>query len=193
MSNLTISGHSAEDSLVKFAVMASLPDSLGLSDDMCHLSDDVKRFASSFKASSASLDFKRFMATKEQRYLVILNYGEFQLYQQHVRPVPHVKESSHQLNWKLNQSLADSIYQMIYHLTVAHCTRHVSPASSADLTTVYTTVSGIIALRGRESGKHRVTQPSSTSSRSPQAFKVDGRDLDHAVIHTTSWIKWRSK
>ena len=63
---------------------------------------------------------------------------EFKLYQQHhVLQVPHVKESSDQLNWKLHQSLQDSIYHMIY-LAVAHCIQHGSPASSAGLTTVYT-------------------------------------------------------
>ena len=84
------------------------------------------------------------MATSHQRYWVILNDAEFKLYQQHhVLQVPRVKESSHQLNWKLHQSLADSIYHMIY-LTVAHCIRHGSPASSTNLSTTYTIVSGIM-------------------------------------------------
>ena len=118
--------HSAPDSLVKYVVMASLPSPRM---DMFHVRD-VQHFASSFKTSGASFDFKRFTDTKDQRYWVILNDAEFKLYQQHhVLQVPRVKESSHQLNWKLYQSLQDSIYHMIY-LTVARCVRHGSPASS---------------------------------------------------------------
>ena len=44
---------------------------------------------------------------------------------------------------KLHQSLQDSKNHMIY-LTVAHCIRHGSPASSADFTIVYTIMSGIM-------------------------------------------------
>ena len=46
------------------------------------------------------------------------------------------------LNWKIHQSLQDAIYHMIY-LTVAHCVRH-GTASSSDLSTVYTIVSGVM-------------------------------------------------
>ena len=45
MSGLTVSGSSAPGSLVKYAIMASLPSERM---DMCHLSDDVKLFASKF-------------------------------------------------------------------------------------------------------------------------------------------------
>ena len=109
----------------------------------CHLSDDVKFFASSFKSSGGSLDFKRFMEASQDRYWVILNDAEFKLFQQHhVLQVPLVKESSHQLSWKLDQCLADSVYHMIY-ITVAHCTPHGSPLSSVNLTTNCTIVSGV--------------------------------------------------
>ena len=65
--------------------------------------------------------------------------------QHHVLQVPRVKEPSggHVLNWKIHQSLQDAIYHMIY-LTVAHCVRHGSPASSSDLSTVYKIVSGVM-------------------------------------------------
>ena len=122
----------------------------------------------------------RFMATSHQRYGVIFNDAEFKLYQQHhVFQVPCVKDSNHQLNWNLHQSLADSIYHMIY-LTVAHCIRHGSPAISTNLSTIYMIVSGIMingpssALGARESGRHQVTQSSSTSSRSSQILKFRG-------------------
>ena len=49
----------------------------------------------------------------------------------------------HVLNWKIHESLQDAIYHMIY-LTVAHCVRHGSQASSADLSTTYTIVSGVM-------------------------------------------------
>ena len=148
---------------------------------------------------SASFDFEGFMATSHQGYWVILNDAEFKLFQQHhVLQVPHVKESSHQLNWKLHQRLADSIYHVIY-LTVAHCIRHGSPASSTNLQ------HGLrdrlrdhdrwssSALGVRKSGRHQVTQSLSTSSRSSQAFKLHGSDLDLQIIQPTSWFVWRSK
>ena len=65
MSRLTISGSSAPGSLVKYAVMASAPSPrIGV----CHLSADVKLFASNFKTSGDSFDFKRCMETKDKRY-----------------------------------------------------------------------------------------------------------------------------
>ena len=92
MSGLTISSASAPDSLVKYAVMASSPSPRM---DVCPLSDDVKLFASNFKTSGDTFDFKGFMDTKEKRYWVILNDAEFKLYQQHhVLQIPRVKEST---------------------------------------------------------------------------------------------------
>ena len=92
MSGLTFSGPSAPDSLVKYAIMASLPSSRM---DVCHLSEDVRKFASNFKTSCNSLGFKRFMDTEDKRYWVILNDAEFKLYQQHhVLQHPHFKKSS---------------------------------------------------------------------------------------------------
>ena len=143
MSGLTVSGSSAPDSLVKYAIMASLPSSRM---DMCHLSEDIKLFASNFKTSSDTFDFKQFVDSKAQRHWLILNDAEFKLFSQHhVLQVPLVKESSggHLLNWKIHQSLQDAIDHMIY-LTVAHCICHGSPASSSDLSTVYTIVSGVM-------------------------------------------------
>ena len=78
MSGLTISGSSAPDSLVKYAIMASLPSSRM---DMCHLSDDVKLFASNFKTSGDTFDFKQFMDTQAQHHWLILNEVEFQALQ----------------------------------------------------------------------------------------------------------------
>ena len=84
------------------------------------------------------------METKDQRYWLILNDAESTLYQQHhVLQVTRVKESIHSLNWKLHQSLQDSIYHMIY-FTVAHCIHHGSPPTPAGLTKVYTIVSGVM-------------------------------------------------
>ena len=143
MSGLTISGPSAPGSLVKYAIMASLPSETM---DMCHLSEDVKLFASSFRSSGDTFDFKQFMDSQAQRHWVILNDAEFKLWaQHHVLQVPRVKEPSggHVLNWKIHESLQDAIYHMIY-LTVAHCVRHGSQASSADLSTTYTIVSGVM-------------------------------------------------
>ena len=143
MSGLTISGPSAPGSLVKYAIMASLPSERM---DMCHLSEDVKLFASSFRSSGDTFDFKQFMDSQAQHHWVILNDAEFKLWaQHHVLQVPRVKEPSggHVLNWKIHESLQDAIYHMIY-LTVAHCVRHGSQASSADLSTTYTIVSGVM-------------------------------------------------
>ena len=143
ISGLIVSGSSAPDSLVKYAIMASLPS---WRMDMCHLSDDVKLFASNFKTSGDTLDFKQFVDSQAQRHWPILSEVEFKLFSQHhVLQVPRVKEPSggHVLNWKIHQSLQDAIYHMIY-LTVAHCVRHGSPASSSDLSTVYTIVSGVM-------------------------------------------------
>ena len=143
MSGLTVSGSSAPGSLVKYAIMASLPSERM---DMCHLSEDVKLFASIFKTSGDTFDFKQFMDSQAQRHWLILNDAEFKLFSQHhVLQVPRVKEPSggHILNWKIHESLQDAIYHMIY-LTVAHCVRHGSPAASSDLSTVYTIVSGVM-------------------------------------------------
>ena len=143
MSGLTVSGSSAPGSLVKYAIMASLPSERM---DMCHLSEDVKLFASNFKTSGDTFDFKQFMDSQAQHHWLILNDAEFKLFNQHhVLQVPRVKEPSggHILNWKIHESLQDAIYHMIY-LTVAHCVRHGSPAASADLSTVYTIVSGVM-------------------------------------------------
>ena len=142
MSGLTISGPSAPDSFVKYAIMASLPSPRM---DVCHLSEDVKLFASNFKTSGDTFDFKQFMDSKAQRNWLILNDAEFKLFNyHHVLQVPRLKESGGRLlNWKIHQSLHDAIYHMIY-LTVAHCIRHGSPPSSSDLTTVYTIVSGVM-------------------------------------------------
>ena len=140
MSGLTVSGSSAPDSLVKYAIMASLPSSRM---DMCHLSDDVKLFASNFRTSGDTFDFKQFMDSQAQRHWLILNEAEFKLFsQRHVLQIPRVKEPSG-VNWKIHESLQDAIYHMIY-LTVAHCVRHGSPASPSDLSTVYTIVSGVM-------------------------------------------------
>ena len=142
MSGLTVSGSSAPGSLVKYAIMASLPSERM---DMCHLSEDVKLFASNFRTSGDTFDFKQFMDSQAQRQWLILNEAEFKLFHQHhVLQVPRVKEPSggHVLNWKIHESLQDAIYHMIY-LTVAHCVRHGSPAS-ADLSAVYTIVSGVM-------------------------------------------------
>ena len=131
MSTLTISGHSARDSLVKYVVMASLPSSRM---DMWNLSDDVKHFASSFETSGASKGFKRLMEKKDLHYWVILSDAGFKLYQQH--HVLQVLVSRSQVIYSIASSirvLQDSIYHMI-NLTVAHCIR--SPASSADIVTV---------------------------------------------------------
>ena len=144
MSGLTISSSSdPSSSLARYAIMASLPSERM---DMCHLSDDVKMFASSFKSSGDTFDFKQFMDSKAQRHWLIINDAEFKLWQQHhVLQVPRVKEPSggHILNWKIHQSLQDAIYHMIY-LTVAHCVRHGSQASSSDLSTTYSVVSGVM-------------------------------------------------
>ena len=142
MSGLTVSRSSAPGSLVKYAIMASLPSERM---DMCHLSEDVKLFASSFRTSGDTFDFKQFMDSQAQRHWLILNEAEFKLSQHHVLQVPRVKEPSggHILNWKNHESLQDAIYHMIY-LTVAQCVHHGSPASSADLSTVYTIVSGVM-------------------------------------------------
>ena len=86
------------------------------------------------------------MDSQAQRYWLILNEAEFKLFSQHhVLQVPRVQEPSggHVLNWKIHQSLQDAIYHVIY-LTVAHCVRHGSPASSSDLSQVYTIVSGVM-------------------------------------------------
>ena len=143
MSGLTISGSSAPGSLVKYAIMASLPSERM---DMCHLSEDVKLFASNFKTSGDLFDFKQFMDTQAQRHWLILNDAEFKLFSQHhALQVPRVKEppGGHILKWKIHESLQDAIYHMIY-LMVAHCVHHGSPADSADLTTVYTIISGVM-------------------------------------------------
>ena len=143
MSGLTVSGSSAPGSLVKYAIMASLPSERM---DMCHLSEDVKLFASNFRTSGDTFDFKQFMDSQAQRHWLIINDAEFKLFSQHhVLQVPRVKEPSggHILNWKIHESLQDAIYHMIY-LTVAHCVRHGSPAASSDLSTVYTIVSGVM-------------------------------------------------
>ena len=144
MSGITVSSTSdPSSSLVKYAITASLPSERM---DMCHLSDDVKMFASCFKAGSDTFDFKQFMDSKSQRFWFILNDAEFKLWNQHhVLQVPRVKDPSggHILNWKLHQSLQDAIYHMIY-LTVAHCVRHGSVASSSDLSTTYSIVSGVM-------------------------------------------------
>ena len=108
--------------------------------------EDVKLFASSFRSSGDTFDFKQFMDSQAQRHWLILNDAEFKLWaQHHVLQVPRVKEPSggHVLNWKIHESLQDAIYHMIY-LTVAHCVRHGSQASSADLSTTYTIVSGVM-------------------------------------------------
>ena len=165
ISGLTVSGSSAPGSLVKYAIMASFPSERM---DMCHLSEDVKLFASDFRTSGDTFDFKQFMDSQAQRHWLILNDAEFKLFNQHhVLQVPRVKEPSggHILNWKIHESLQDAIDHMIY-LTVAHCVRHGSPAASADLSTVYTIVSGghasrsSSALRGRGSLRDQVTQTS---------------------------------
>ena len=144
MSGLTVSSSSdPSPSLVRYAITASLPSERM---DMCHLSEDVKMFASSFKAGSDTFDFKQFMDSRAQRHWFILNDAEFKLWNQHhVLQVPRVKDPSggHILNWKLHQSLQDAIYHMIY-LTVAHCVRHGSVASSSDLSTTYSIVSGVM-------------------------------------------------
>ena len=98
------------------------------------------------RSSGDTFDFKQFMDSQAQRHWVILNDAEFKLWaQHHVLQVPRVKEPSggHILNWKIHESLQDAIYHMIY-LTVAHCVRHGSQASSADLSTTYTIVSGVM-------------------------------------------------
>ena len=144
MSGVTVSSSSdPSPSLAKYAIMASLPSERM---DMCHLSDDVKMFASSFKSSGDTFDFKQFMDSKAQRHWFILNDAEFKLWaQHHVLQVPRVKEPSggHILNWKIHESLQDAIYRMIY-LTEAHCVRHGSQASSADISTTYSIVSGVM-------------------------------------------------
>ena len=114
--------------------------------DMRHFSEDVKLFASNFRTSGDTFDFKQFIDSKAQRHWLILNDAEFRLFSQHhVLQVPRVKEQSggHLLNWKIHQSLRDAIYHVIY-LTVAHCVRHGSPSKSADQPTVYTIVSGVM-------------------------------------------------
>ena len=77
MSGLTISGTTAPDSLVKYAIMASLPSSRM---DMCHLSDDVQLFASNFRTSGDTFNFNSFMDSKNQRHWLILNDAEFKLF-----------------------------------------------------------------------------------------------------------------
>ena len=99
-----------------------------------------------FRTSGDTFDFKQFMDSQAQRHWLILNEAEFKLFSQHhVLQIPRVKEPSggHILNWKIHESLQDAIYHMI-DLTVAHCVRHGSPASSSDLSMVYTIVSGVM-------------------------------------------------
>ena len=93
MSGITISGPSAPGSLVKYAIMASLPSERM---DMCHLSEDVKLFASSFRSSGDTFDFKQFMDSQTQRHWVILNDAEFKLWAQHHvlrRSCPQLEDS----------------------------------------------------------------------------------------------------
>ena len=185
MSGLTISSSSDPSaSLAKCAIMASLPSERM---DMCHLSDDVKTFASSFKSSSDTFDFKQFMDSKAQRHWLILNDAEFKLWaQHHVLQVPRVKEPSggHILNWKIHESLQDAIYHVIY-LTVAHCVRHGSQASSADLSTTYSIVSQGSCFQVTFSTSRKRICSGSGRSTSSQV---------HLVIFAChhSWIRFRS-
>ena len=80
LSDIKVTTHGDEDSLVKFALRSCLPTTRV---NMCHLSEDVKCFTSGFKTSGGSCDFKRFMETSQDRYWVILNDAEFKLSQQH--------------------------------------------------------------------------------------------------------------
>ena len=184
MSGITVSSTSdPSPSLAKYAIMASLPSERM---DMCHLSDDVKMFASCFKSASDTFDFKQFMDSKAQRHWFILNEAEFKLWQQHhVLQVPRVKEPSggHILNWKLHQSLQDAIYHMIY-LTVAHCVRHGSLASSADLSATYSLCQGSCYQVTFSSLRKRICSGSSPST----SCQV------HLVICASqrSWIRFRS-
>ena len=103
----TVSGSSAPGSLVKYAIMASLPSERM---DMHHLSEDVKLFASNFRTSGDTFDLKHFMDSQAQRHWLILNDAEFKLFSQHhVLQVPRVKEPSggHILNWKIHESLQE--------------------------------------------------------------------------------------
>ena len=110
--------------------------------DHCHLSDDIKYFTVGFETSKASWDFKRFMATSPDRYWVIVNDAELKLFQQHhALRVPRVRDSSHGINWKLHQSLADSIYH-VFSTSLG--------STSENLTTTYTIISGVM-IQGRES------------------------------------------
>ena len=169
-------------SSLKYVVMTSLPSPRM---DTYHLSEDVKLFASDFKTSGDTLDFKRFMETKNQRFWVILNDAEFKLYQQHHSlQVPRVKDSAHLLNWKLHQSLQDTIYHMIY-LTVAHCIRHGSPASSPDLATVYTIASGVMLDGHLQHLRKRISVGSSLST--------SGSKLVVASSCQASWMRCRSR
>ena len=189
MSGLTVSGSSAPGSLVKYAIMASLPSERM---DMCHLSEDVKLFASNFKTSGDTFDFKQFMDSQAQRHWLILNDAEFKLFSQHhVLQVPRVKEPSggHILNWKIHESLQDAIYHMIY-LTVAHCVRHGSPAASVrpvnslhDCIRCHASRSSS-ALRGRGSLRDQVTQPQESCTWSSQVVILHGSTSALQSFHT---------
>ena len=189
MSSLTIGSHSAPDSLVKYAIMASLPSPRM---DMCHLSEDVKHFASSFKTSGASFDFKRFMETKA----VLLGHPQWCRVQalstascasgyssQGVMSPTQLEAPSESSRLDISHDLFDggslrlswitSIISRPHHLH--DCVRHRARRSSS-------------ALWGREPQWGQVTQPQAASSWSPQAVKLHGRESDHVVIHARS--KW---
>ena len=115
LSELQVSSHGDEDSIVKFALRSCLPNSRM---DMCHLSEDVKYFVSSFKGSGGSFDFK-----EAHRFFSGLMLGSSSF-----DSIMCLKflESKGQVTASLGSSISvwkEVIYHMTY-LTVSHGIRH---------------------------------------------------------------------
>ena len=130
MSGLTISGASAPDSLVKYAIMASLPSPRM---DMCHLSEDVKSFASNFRTSGDTVDFKSLMSLERSASLVDPQRCRVQAFQSascsSSSSCQRVRGSLASIGRFINH-VSTSIYHMIY-LVVNRCSSHGSPPSSS--------------------------------------------------------------
>ena len=149
---------------------------------------------------SCTFDFKQFMDSKAQRRWLILNDAEFKLFSQHhVLQVPRVKESGgHLLNWKIHQSLQDAIYHThdLPHSGSLHPS-WIPTIILRPLNSLHDCVRGHArwsssALRGRGFLWDQVIESRESCTRSPQAVKLHGSDSDHARLHTSVGLKWRS-
>ena len=193
MSGLTISSSSdPSPSLARYAIMASLPSERM---DMCHLSDDVKMFASAFKAGSDTFDFKQFMDSKAQRHWFILNDAEFKLWssascssdsscQRSIRwSHPQLEDSSVTSGCHLSHDLPHSgslcsswISGIIIRFVndIFNCVRcHASRSPSV--------------LRGRRFVRDQVAQPHVKCSWSSSYLIIHGSDSDLQSIHALCW------